>query len=244
MKKKIVSLALVVAVIAIAAMGTLAYFTDTDDATNTFTAGDVAIDLTEAVVKPDEKGNLVATDERQDVLEKEEEFYDYGKLYPGQTIDKDPTIEVLGSEDTYVAAKIIVTDGEGDLEKIIGTGYQGLLGIQQIVYGGLVKENDTMKEYNGLAPVYGDDTYSVYQQVEDDGIYVFYVFMEKPMSTGDTVTIFEKIRIPAEWDNKEMAEMKDLTIKVEAYGTQAFGFDSCFEAMNAAFPGAFFGGEE
>ena len=44
MKKKIVSLALVVALIAIAAMGTLAYFTDTDDATNTFTTGDVAID--------------------------------------------------------------------------------------------------------------------------------------------------------------------------------------------------------
>ena len=43
MKKKIVSLALVVALIAIAAMGTLAYFTDTDDATNTFTTGDVAI---------------------------------------------------------------------------------------------------------------------------------------------------------------------------------------------------------
>ena len=242
MKKKIVSLALVVALIAIAAMGTLAYFTDTDDATNTFTTGDVAIDLTEAVVEPDEKGNLVATNERQDVLENEEESYDYGKLYPGQTIDKDPTIEVLGSEDTYVAAKIIVTDGEGDLTKIMGL-EDGLLNIQTVVYGGLVKENDTMKEYNGLAPVYGDDTYSVYQQVEGDGIYVFYVFIEDPMITGDTVTIFEKLRIPAEWDNEEMAEMKDLTIKVEAYGTQSFGFDNCFEAMNAAFPGAFFGAQ-
>lgn len=242
MKKKIVSLALVVALIAIAAMGTLAYFTDTDDATNTFTTGDVAIDLTEAVVEPDEKGNLVATNERQDVLENEEESYDYGKLYPGQTIDKDPTIEVLGSEDTYVAAKIIVTDGEGDLTKIMGL-EDGLLNIQTVVYGGLVKENDTLKEYNGLVPVFGDDTYSVYQQVEGDGIYVFYVYIEDPMSTGDTVTIFEQLRIPAEWDNEEMAEMKDLTIKVEAYGTQSFGFDSCFEAMNAAFPGAFFGAQ-
>lgn len=243
MKKKIVSLALVVALIAIAAMGTLAYFTDTDDATNTFTTGDVAIDLTEAVVEPDEKGNLVATDERQDVLENEEESYDYGKLYPGQTIDKDPTIEVLGSEDTYVAAKIIVTDGEGDLTKIMGL-EDGLLNIQTVVYGGLVKENDTLKEYNGLVPVFGDETYSVYQQVEGDGIYVFYVFIEDPMITGDSVTIFKQLRIPAEWDNEEMAEMKDLTIKVEAYGTQSFGFDSCFEAMNAAFPDAFFGAQE
>lgn len=58
MKKKIVSLALAVCLIAIAAVGTLAYFTDTDKATNTFTMGNVDIDLKEtfdpenAVLRP------------------------------------------------------------------------------------------------------------------------------------------------------------------------------------------------
>ena len=47
MKKKIVSLALAVCLIAIAAVGTLAYFTDKDAETNTFTVGNVAIDLIE-----------------------------------------------------------------------------------------------------------------------------------------------------------------------------------------------------
>ena len=47
MKKKIVSLALAVCLIAIAAVGTLAYFTDKDAKTNTFTVGNVAIDLIE-----------------------------------------------------------------------------------------------------------------------------------------------------------------------------------------------------
>ena len=244
MKKKIVSLALVVALIAIAAVGTLAYFTDTDDATNTFTTGNVAIDLTEAVVEADEKGNLVSTGKRQDVLDEEDTSYDYGKLYPGQTITKDPTIENLGSEDAYIAAKIIVTDGKGDLEAVIGTGYQGLLGIQTLISGGLVKEKDTMKEYNDLAPVYGDDTYSVYQQVEGDGVYVFYIFIENIMTKGESVTLFDTISIPAEWDNEQMAELVELTITVEAYGTQAYGFDNCFEAMNTAFPSEFFGAQE
>ena len=46
MKKKIVALALVICMLAIAIVGgTLAYFTDTDAQTNTFTAGKVGIKL-------------------------------------------------------------------------------------------------------------------------------------------------------------------------------------------------------
>ena len=49
MKKKVVTLCLVLALAAIAiAGGTIAYFTDTDEATNTFTVGDVKIDLIES----------------------------------------------------------------------------------------------------------------------------------------------------------------------------------------------------
>ena len=243
-KKKITTIVLLLAFLAIAVTGgTLAYFTDTDDATNTFTAGNVAIDLTEAKVEKDAKGNLIAAanGERNDVSGSDsiDSIYDYGKIYPGQTIYKDPTIENTGSEDAYIAAKIIVNDGNGDIEKLIGTGYNGLLGINEIVKGGYVKEHDTMKTYNGLAPVYGDATYSVYQEVETltggDKNYVFYIFVEDPQETGDKVTLFDTIKIPSTWDNEEMAEMKELKIKVEAYATQAYGFDSCFNAMTAAF---------
>ena len=59
MKKKIIALCLIVALAATAVIGgTLAYFTDTDEATNTFTMGNVQIDLKEtfnaqnAVLRP------------------------------------------------------------------------------------------------------------------------------------------------------------------------------------------------
>jgi len=49
--KKVFTVCLVVALAAIAATGvTLAYFTDTDEATNTFTVGNVAIDLIESTL--------------------------------------------------------------------------------------------------------------------------------------------------------------------------------------------------
>jgi len=53
MKKKLVSVFLVVALIAIAAAGTLAYFTDSEQVTNTMTVGNVQINIDEYQKKAD-----------------------------------------------------------------------------------------------------------------------------------------------------------------------------------------------
>ena len=88
MKKKITAIALVVAILAVGIIGgTLAYFTDTDDATNTFTLGNVAIQLNEK--------NADGTNFTQNQV-----------LRPGsQTtnkIAKRVSITNTGSEDAYV----------------------------------------------------------------------------------------------------------------------------------------------
>lgn len=248
MKKKIVALCLVVCLLAIAIVGgTLAYFTDTHAQTNTFTAGNVDITLNEAVIKkvdtptaPD-YGDLVAVGSG----ERTSEDQIYGKLYPGQTICKDPTITNVGSEDAYVAAKIVVTDGAGDIYPLIGSGHKGLLRIDKIARGGIIKDNDTQKaDYNGLTanglPVYGDDTYSVYQ-VGDmaNGTYTFYVFFENALVKDAEVVLFEELFINADWDNDQMKELKELKIDVQAYATQEYGFKDCFTAMTTAFPNEF-----
>lgn len=90
MKKKIVSLALAVCLIAIAAVGTLAYFTDTDDATNTFTVGNVAIDLIE----------------QQKGANGLEAFEDEKVLLPGTSdvnaVSKIVTVKNTGANDAWV----------------------------------------------------------------------------------------------------------------------------------------------
>ena len=61
MKKKLTAIFLCVALVAIAIVGaSLAYFTDTKTATNTFTMGDVKIKLDETNVN-DPEGDRVAT---------------------------------------------------------------------------------------------------------------------------------------------------------------------------------------
>ena len=60
MKKKIAALALVVLLLVAAVVGgTLAYFTDTDSATNTFTVGDVDIELVEKMQDPEHESVLL-----------------------------------------------------------------------------------------------------------------------------------------------------------------------------------------
>lgn len=105
MKKKIVSVCLVVCLLATAIIGTtLAYFTDEKTVTNTFSSGNVTITLDEAPV--DENGQATAGDRVTT---------NAYKLYPGKQYDKDPTITVAGgSEDCYLFVKVV--NGLADLE--------------------------------------------------------------------------------------------------------------------------------
>ena len=268
MKKTKKVLALMVAfalVIAATVSVTVAYLKDDDSAKNVFTTGNVTIDLTEAAFKTDETGNIVedTTKDRNDVFDNREneaeEIFDYGKLFPGMTVFKDPTITNTGSEQAYVAAKITVRDGEGDIgtTDVLGSGYEGLLAINKMVSGGLIDQNDKqLSDYHtltgGVLPVYGkEDQYAVYQEVATDETgdksYIFWIFIEQPLQpaeydengevseAAEEVMLFDTLTVPATWGNTEMAQLKDLSIEIKAFGVQTFGFDSCFDAMTAAY---------
>lgn len=94
MKKKIMTLSLVVALAATAVIGgTLAYFTDTEEETNTFTVGNVDITLTEPEWNADD-----------------------AVLIPGREIAKDPTITVeADSQRAYTFMEVQLSDDFADL---------------------------------------------------------------------------------------------------------------------------------
>lgn len=87
-KRKITLVALSLALIAILAVGgTLAYFIDSDEKTNTFTVGNVDITLTEP--NWDATGKAEAED-----------------AYPGEPLAKDPTVNNIGKNPCFVRIKI------------------------------------------------------------------------------------------------------------------------------------------
>lgn len=110
MKKSKVLLTLACAVLLVAAsvMGTLAYLTDKDAVTNTFSVGQVSIKLDEAKANPD--GTLV-----EGATRVQENSY---KLMPGHEYIKDPIIHVdPTSEDCYLFVtinnEIVAIEAEG-----------------------------------------------------------------------------------------------------------------------------------
>ena len=97
-KKSILMAAIAVMLVAVLVVGgTLAYFTDTKAATNTFTVGDVKIKLDESNVN-DPNGDRVTSNEYTDV-------------FPGIQYKKDPVVTNTGKNDAYVRAVVTIENG-------------------------------------------------------------------------------------------------------------------------------------
>lgn len=134
MKKKLVTLCAALALCATAIIGgTLAYFTDTKTAENTFVVGKVAITLDEAKVNEmgeAQQGDRVTGNEY--------------KLIPGHTYKKDPTIHVANdSEKSYLFVKVVngiealEAAGEGTIAKQMeAKGWKPLANVANVYYFG------------------------------------------------------------------------------------------------------------
>ena len=97
-KKSILMAAIAVMLVAVLVVGgTLAYFTDTKSATNTFTVGDVKIKLDESNVN-DPSGDRVTSNE-------------YTGMLPGIQYKKDPVVTNTGKNGAYVRAVVTIENG-------------------------------------------------------------------------------------------------------------------------------------
>ena len=101
-KKKVLIAAFVLALV-LSIGGVLAYFSDTETKTNTFTVGSVRIELNETAW--DATGHT-----------------DAESVLPNQMIDKDPTISNTGNNAAYVFIKVSIPKATVTIEADNGTG--------------------------------------------------------------------------------------------------------------------------
>ena len=137
MKKKITAIFLCVALLAIAIVGaSLAYFTDTDAATNTFTVGNVKIKLLESSLHRENAGVANGTTSDSELwsdiakegsgntskykagdsfytdaqIEANAEAYtcENEQLIPGRSYHKMPYVKNVGSNDAYIRIRVMI----------------------------------------------------------------------------------------------------------------------------------------
>lgn len=204
MRRKVALTAAAVAMVGTLAVGgTLAWFTDTETATNVVTLGNVDIVLNEDGEGTDERTSGVVVDGG----------LAYSNIMPGDTLPKDVEIALEpGSNDAYVRAQITVS---GDLLKLIGDDGElsdvvTLKKGTEAITGWEKMENDT---WVAIVPAFE-------KLVDGTDNTTFKVF--------DTVT-FDGEEITNEYANAKNA----LNIEVVAQAIQADNFDDADEAWIA-----------
>ena len=256
MKKKITAICLCIALVAIAVVGaSLAYFTDTDNETNTFAVGNVKIDLIEKQRVVDNEGNKTT-----DL----EDFTQNKKLYPivgsaqGEKdalgmptaknyVDKMVTIKNTGSEKAYIRAYFAIPSALDDGYETFNAG----LNVLHFNFGNKVV-NGAISSTEGVEWIWTHGSKWNYFETEIEGIKynVYYADYYQAVDAGATTEqLVQGVYLDKTFDIKDgkcYAFGKEVTLDdgwnwnsvscpVFAVACQAEGFDNATAAMEAAF---------
>ncbi len=250
-KRRILAIAMSLCIVAILAVGaSLAYFTDTDNATNTFTVGNVKIQLIE---------------EERDGNGGKKEFTQNKKLYPivgsaqgdkdalgmptaKNYVDKMVTIQNTGSEKAYIRAYFAIPSA-------LDNGYEDFnagLNVLHFNFGNKVAEDGTITSTEGAEWIWTHGSKWNYFETEIGGIKynVYYadyyqavdagatteqliqgVYLDKSfdMKDGKCYAFGEEVTLDDGWD------WNNVSCPVFAIACQAEGFDDAETAITAAF---------
>ncbi len=206
----------VVLLVAASVFGTIAYLTDTEAVTNTFTVGQISMSMDEAKVnvagqKLNNEDEVWKTGDAYADRVVENEYH----LLPGQTYSKDPIIHVdADSEDSYIFIKV---DNNG-IEAIEETTAYTSVSAQILANGWIWWKKEGNVHY----------FYQKYTKGQDDKeLEVF-----KQFKVGDDVTNKQlKVFYDAATENNGQAK----AVIVTAYAVQKAGFTDHADAWNATF---------
>lgn len=195
MKRRVLGISLVVALVAIVAVGaTLAYFTDSSNVVqNTFTMGNVEIKL-------DEIDNTKTDGSRT------ERGNEYTGVTPGVALAKDPTVWNIGANAAWVRVNVTVSKASAWKAALTKHGITDLA----TIFGG----HDATKWTR--AGIVEDTT-------ENTITYSYYYNTVVSATDGTTGALFTTVTIPAVFDNADVESIKgfEITITADAIQTDA-----------------------
>lgn len=235
MKKKTIALLLVLVMIfGISVGGTIAYLTDKEAVTNTFTVGNVKIKLTETKIE-----NGVVTNDRIQGSATETIGNQY-HLLPGLSYKKDPMVTILaGSEESYIRMIVTVTDCK-DVDAAI-TEANELRANAELP---AIQLTDMFDGYDDEKWILKNETKTA---IGNEGDYqrTYEFWYANPIAghadnkndiedqDNNLEPLFTTLKVPGEIDNDSLAAIAEMTIVVEAHAIQAAGFANAEAAWDA-----------
>ena len=249
-KRRILAIAMSLCIVAILAIGaSLAYFTDNDSATNTFTVGNVTIKL----IEEERGGNGGKQDFTQDkklypiVGSAQAGTDDLGMPTAKNYVDKMVTVKNTGSEKAYIRAYFAIPSALDDGYETFNAG----MNVLHFNFGNKVVNGVVSSTY-GVEWNWQHDGKWNYFETEIDGIKynVYYADYYQAVDAGATTEQFvQGVYLDKSFDMKDgkpYAFGKEVTVDngwnwnkvscpVFAVAVQAEGFDNATDAITAAF---------
>lgn len=253
-KKKLVSLCLAVALVLTAAIGgTMAYFTDTDNADNTFTVGNVTIDLIEQQRGEDGLEDFEQNKKLYPIVGSAQGEKDkYGMPTAKNYVDKMVTVKNTGSEDAYIRAYFAIPSALDDGYDTFNAG----LNVLHFNFGKKELEDGTFGNTDGNDWIWKHDGKWNYFETTIEGIKynVYFADYATTVAVGATTEQFvQGVYLDSTFNydgenyyvtqkGKEVTlnldegwNWSNVTCPVFAVAVQAAGFNSAAEAVTEAF---------
>lgn len=264
MKKKVVAVCATVALAAVAFGGaTLAYFTDQDQVKNTFTIGNLDIDLYELT---DINGDGKLEEQRF------QKYLNYSDIMPGDTMAKVPVIENTGDNAAYVRVAVTVNnykaintaiddtyEGEGYTAEQVQAVYDyvfngwGIDYTKNPIRGSMAKRaseiGDTLLGIDyvrGVSNQYqsgsnGTEYMESFSYGSAEGKYYKNAYLDDgrlyvfylKLAPGGKYELFQGLNVPADFTGDQLQMFQNLEIGIYADAIQAANFDTAKDAFNA-----------
>ena len=256
MKKKIVALALVFVMLAVAVTSaTLAYLTDKDSAVNTFTVGHVKIQLLEQQrgengLEPFKQGKKLLPIVGSAQGEKDQ----YGMPLAKNYVDKMVTVKNTGSEDAYIRVYIAIPSALDDGYETFNAG----LNVVHFNFGNKVVEGKVVSTYDTDWTWKHDGKWNYFETTIDGVSYnVYFADYNTVVKAGEETTraidgvYFDKsVNFTTDEQGNLVCEAFGETVTgfvwengvkfpVFAVACQAEGFANASEAMKEAYGATF-----
>lgn len=214
LRKALVMICTMALVACLSVAATLAYFTDSDAVTNTFTVGNVAITMDEKNTDGKDAAGVANDNLVRDTANKYH-------LVPGMTYEKDPTIHVAeNSEDCWLFVKvengIAAIEAQAEYKDKNDAIAQGTIAGQMAAFG--------WTAVAGTENIYAYEK-TVGKAVDVPVFKAFKIDGEKTVNVEDGKTKPE--------GKEDIADYANQTVNVTAYAIQAAGFDNSADAWAA-----------
>lgn len=198
-KRRLLSGALIICLIAILACGSLAYFTDTKSVTNKFYTASYDPTNPDVPITAEQVFSIKVYE--TDANDEEDlDGLEYADILPGAELEKDPTIVNTGKYPAYVRMSVMLTKASA---------WNAICDEHEMEVTDLFGELNTNWELKTTTEDSQADTI------------IFVYYLNAPLAAGTESTLFEKVIIPAEMTVEEMVTVSYFEVQITADAIQS-----------------------